>query len=198
MNQDLKLCPSQVCFAKNTMVLGSFFTKTSRFNYIQQMQNFLMVRLGMVVVIGGVVISMGVAMVFFLEYQPNVLEAQLGQQITIGPVTYTLSYEGLEKGSKEIESDRMFMKIGILAEDSNGEMITAEKKQFILLDKNRAHTEPTHGIFVEGSPQILAYFPLEEDKLDDEFQYKIMVRPTKEQRSTDLGFVCVTNCEETQ
>ncbi len=154
-----------------------------------------MIRLGMVVVVGAVVISMGVAMAFFVEYQPNIIESQLGQQIKVGPATYILSYEGIEKGSKEIESDMTFMKIGIVAEGPEGEPVTAEKKQFILLDKNGVQTQPTHGIFAKDSPQVIAYFPLEDEEIDDEFQYKIMVRPTKDQGSTDLGFVCVTNCD---
>jgi len=152
-------------------------------------------RVGIVIVVGAVVASMGIAMVFFVEYQPNIIEVQLGQQITVGPATYVLSYEGIEKGSKEIESDRTFMKIGIVAEDANGETVTAEKKQFVLMDKDRVQTVPTHGVFVEESPQVIAYFPLEGDRIDEEFQYKVMVRPTKDQRSTDLGFVCITNCE---
>ncbi len=154
-----------------------------------------MIRVGMILIIGAIIASMAVAMMFFLEYQPNILETGLGEQITVGPTTYTLSYEGIEKGSKEIESDKTFIKIGILAKDSDGDTVTAEKKQFILLDKNNVQTEPTHGIFVEGSPQIIAYFPLEDKALDEEFQYKIMIRPTKEQGSTDLAFVCITNCQ---
>lgn len=155
-----------------------------------------MAKMGIIIVIGAILISMGAAMFFFFEYQPNLIERQLGEPITIGPATYTLTYEGMEKGSKEIESDRTFMKIGIMAVDKNGESITAEKKQFILLDKDRVQTEPTHGIFAEESPQIIAYFPLKDDELDEEFQYRMMIRPTKDQGSTDLGFVCITNCEQ--
>ena len=153
-----------------------------------------MARFGAVIVIGAVVASMGVAMVFFMEYQPNIVRAEIGEQIAVGPVMYTLSYEGTEKGSREIKSDKTFIKIGILAEGAGGESATAQKTQFTLLDKMGAQTPPTHGIFPEGSPQILAYFPLGDEDLDDGFSYEIMIRPTKEQASTDLGFVCVTNC----
>lgn len=154
-----------------------------------------MARLGIIVIMGAVLISMGAAMVFFLEYQPNLLEGNLGEPVTVGPVTYTLTYEGIEKGSKEIESNRTFMKIGITATYENGEAATAEKKQFMLLDADGVQTEPTHGIFAEESPQVVAYFPLEGDEINEQFQYKIMIRPTKGQGSTDLGFVCVTNCQ---
>lgn len=154
-----------------------------------------MVRILAVIVIAAIVASMGVAMAFFVEYQPNIKEVNLGQRITIGPATYILSYEGIEKGSKEIKSDKTFMKIGIIAENPSGEQVAPEKRQFILIDKDKTQTQPTHGIFAEDSPQIIAYFPLQDGELDGEFQYKIMIRPTKEQGSTDLGFVCVTNCK---
>jgi len=154
-----------------------------------------LVRILAVIVIAAIVASMVVAMAFFVEYQPNIKEVNLGQQITIGPATYILSYEGIEKGRQEIKADETFMKIGIIAESPSGEQITPEKRQFILVDKGRTQTQPTHGIFAEDSPQVIAYFPLQAGKLDEDIQYKIMIRPTKEQGSTDLGFVCVTNCE---
>lgn len=154
-----------------------------------------MIRLGIILVVGAIVASMGVAMAFFMEYQPNILEAGPGEPLAVGPAEYTLTYEGVEEGNEEIRSDRTFMKVRIHSEDRGGGGAAAEKRQFTLLDRGGIQTPPSHGTFVEGSPgTIIAYFPLEGDELDEGFQYKVMVRPTKEQRSTDLGFVCVANC----
>ncbi len=154
-----------------------------------------MARLGIVLVISAVVTSMGIAMVFFTQYQPNVMDAGPGEQVTVGPARYTLTYEGVAEGSPETGSNRTFIMVGILAEDLQGAPASAEKRQFTLRDQNGVHTKATHGLFSETSPQITAYFPLEGDTLDSEFEYTVIVRPTKEQGSMDLAVVCVTNCQ---
>ncbi len=156
-----------------------------------------MARLGIVLVIGAVVASMGIAMVFFTEYRPNVTEAGLNEPITVGPAQYTLTYEGIQTGSPETGSNRTFVKVGIMAKNlHDGSPATAEKRQFTLIDRGGIHTEPTHGLFSDTSPQITAYFPLEEDALDPGFAYTVIVRPTKEQGSTDLAMVCIANCQQ--
>ena len=154
-----------------------------------------MARIGIVLIIAAIVVSMAIAMVFYLDYQPNIINAKLGEEVTVGPVKYILTYDGIEKGSKEIESDATFMKINIISEGLSGEAVTAEKKQFSLVDKQGKQTKPTHGIFTKDSPAVVAYFPLVDEELDEEFQYNILIRPTKEQRSTDLAVICVTQCE---
>ena len=147
----------------------------------------------MLLVIGAIIVSMAVAMMFFMEYRPVVLETDEGQQLTIGPVRYTLTYEGIKDGLEEINSNRTFMKVGIVAENLQGEPVVTEKRQFTLLDKKNNQTKPTHGEFA-GESKIIAYFALDGDELDEEFEYRIMVRPTKEQASLDIGFVCMANC----
>jgi len=176
-------------------------------------------RIHAVVIIGAIVASMVVAAVLFLEYYQNIKEAHVGEQIVIGHTSYVLICEGTERGSKEIQSDRTFMKIGIRAANLKGEPVPAETSQFVLIDKGGTQTQPTHvmpveesrrvityypfdggqravrHIYVEGS-QVIAYFPLQDEEPDEWFQYRIMIRPTLGQVSADLGFVYVTNCQD--
>lgn len=152
-----------------------------------------MARVGMMLVIGAIVASMIIAMFFFIEYRQIILEAEEGEQITVGPARYTLTYEGIEEGLREINSNGTFMKVGIVAVNMKGETVMTEKKQFALLDRDNVQTRPVHGVIADSS-KITAYFPLADDEFDEEYEYRVMIRPTKEQASLDIGFVCITNC----
>lgn len=138
---------------------------------------------------------MAIAMFFYFEYKTTPVTGVLGEQITVGPIRYMLTYEGIEKGNTEIRSDSTFMKINIISEDLSGNPTVAEKKQFFLLDQNSTHTRPTHGIITDNASMVTAYFPLAGNALNDEFGYNIMIRPAKEHATTDLGIVCVTRCD---
>lgn len=168
-----------------------------------------MVKIGIIVVMGGVIATMVIAMIFFWNYQPNVIQVEAGQGVIVGPVEYMLIYQGIQKGDARTESDSTFMKVDITAKDvDTGESVLTKKSQFSLHDKQGKKTSPTHGVFIEDNDiddaqtpdkkptKITAFFPIQDETLDDEFSYVITIRPTKEQRSTDIAVVCMTNCDK--
>jgi hypothetical protein len=74
--------------------------------------------------------------------------------------------------------------------------------QFHLIDEKRPDHEAVYGAF---SPEDLIDDYLEPGKpvswttqfdvpYDEEEQYKILIRPTKQQETLDTAIICITNC----
>lgn len=153
-----------------------------------------MVRAGIVIVVGAVIFSMALAMSFYVMYQPNLINVDIGEQVKVGPNRYVLTYQGVEQGSRAIQSDSTFIKVDIITENEDGQAIPAERKQFELIDKYGVQTPPTHGVIDDVSSVVTAYFPISDKEFDDQFSYKVILRPTKNQSSTDIAIICITNC----
>lgn len=147
-----------------------------------------MASLAVIAVAAAVVASMSVAMVFFLDYKPEIVTASAGERVRVGPNTYAVTYDGIE----EEESGTVFARVSIDARGPGGDPAPVGRQQFGLVDKSPPPTQPSHGEFGEGG-QITAYFPLQ-GGFDEEFEYVLMIRPTKEQSSSDLARVCLANC----
>lgn len=148
-----------------------------------------MASLAVIVVAAAVVASMSVAMVFFLDYKPEIVTASAGERVRVGPNTYAVTYLGTEEGQ---DTGTVLAKVSIDARGPGGDPAPVGRQQFGLVDKSPPPTQPSHGEFGEGG-QITAYFPLQEG-FDEEFEYVLMIRPTKEQSSSDLARVCLANC----
>ena len=58
--------------------------------------------IGVVIVIGAIIASMGIAMIMYTQYTTNFIESTAGEKITVGPVEYVVTFEGTHEGSKKL------------------------------------------------------------------------------------------------
>ncbi len=157
-----------------------------------------------VMIIVGIFASMGAGMYMYSVYQTNYITGVAGDTITVGPVEYVITFEGTHNGSEEIRPENTFVMIGITAKNTSDEKTLLTGGQFYIVDeKDQKH----EAIFGEGefSSKDLFIEWLEPNKpieittqfdipFNEESQYKIIVRPQKEQSTTDTAVVCITNC----
>ena len=161
-----------------------------------------MVRMGVVIVIGAIIGSIILANFMYLQYQTNFIEVNEGETVTVGPVEYVITFEGTHEGSKEVRPENTFVKIGITAKNISDEKTLLSGGQFYLIDeKDQKHK----AIFGEFSSTDLVQKGLDPNKsigvttqfdipFDEDENYKIIIRPTKDQSTTDTASVCLINC----
>ena len=161
-----------------------------------------MVNIGIFIVIGAVVASMVFAIYMYSEYQTNFVTANAGEPIIVGPVEYTILFEGTHKGDKETKPENTFVKIRINAKNVSDETTRMSGGQFYLVDEKSKKHQPIYGNF---SPEDLLDDYLEPDKpvswttqfdvpYDEETKFSVTIKPTKQQTTVDVGNVCLTNC----
>ncbi len=161
-----------------------------------------MARIGLVIVIGAIIVSMGIAVYMYAQFQPNLIFANYGEPVSVGPVQYTITFDGTHEGNKETKPENTFVKIRIVAENLSQETTRMSGGQFHLIDDNRPDHEAIYGGF---SQEDLIEDYLEPGKpvswttqfdvpYDEEEQYKILIRPTKQQKTLDTAIICITNC----
>jgi hypothetical protein len=157
-----------------------------------------------IMIIGGIIVSMGAGMYMYSQYQTNYISAVAGDTITVGPVEYVITFEGTHNGSEEIRPENTFVMIGITAKNVTNEKTLLTGGQFYIVDEKDQKHEATYGegefsskdLFIEwlepNKPiEITTQFDI---PFDEESLYKIIVRPQKEQSTTDTAVVCITNC----
>ncbi len=155
-----------------------------------------------VMIIVGIMASMGAGMYMYSQYQTNYISAVAGDTITVGPVEYVITYEGTHQGSEEVVPENVFVKIGISAKNVSNENTLLTGGQFYIVDERDQKHEAIYGefsskdLFIEwlepNKPiEITTQFDI---PFDEESQYKIIVRPQKEQSTVDTAVVCITNC----
>ena len=150
----------------------------------------------------GVVISiMAVSMYMYVENKINIIEANSGDRVTIGPVEYAITFEGTHNGNKETQPENTFVHIGIVAKNISEERTLMSKSQFYIMDDKKKYL----AVDGEFSSKDLVSEWLEPGKavqkttqfdipFDDKKQYNVIIRPQKEQSSVDAAVVCITNC----
>ena len=157
-----------------------------------------------VMIIVGIFVSMGAGMYMYSQYQTNYITAVEGDIITVGPVEYVITFEGTHNGSEEIKPENTFVMIGITAKNTSDEKTLLTGGQFYIVDEKDQKHEAIYGegefsskdLFIEwlepNKPiEITTQFDI---SFDEESQYKIIVRPQKEQSTVDTAVVCITNC----
>jgi hypothetical protein len=158
---------------------------------------------GLVIVIGAIIGSMGLAMFMYTQYQTNYIESSVGNVVTVGPVEYIVTFEGTHTGDKETVPENIFVMIGITAKNVSKENTALSGGQFYLIDENDQKHKAVYGEFSPkdlwiigldpGKPmEITTQFDIE---FDEEIQYKIVIRPQKDQSTVDTASICLTNCE---
>lgn len=161
-----------------------------------------MAGIGIVIVIGAIIGSMALAMFMYTQYQTNYIETVAGETIKVGPVEYVITFEGTHKGDKDTVPENTFVMIGITAKNTGDEKTLLSGGQFYLVgEKDQKHK----AVFGEFSSKDLWMEWLEPDEpieittqfdipFDKEKQYKIIIRPQKDQSTVDTASVCLTNC----
>ena len=161
-----------------------------------------MVKIGAVIVLLAIIASMGAGMYMYTQYQTNYITSVAGETITVGPVEYVITFEGIHDGNKEVVPENTFVMIGITAKNIGDEKTLLTGGQFYIIDEKEQKHEAIYGEF---SAKDLFIEWLEPNKpierttqfdipFDEEKQYKIIVRPQKEQSSVDTAVICITNC----
>ena len=161
-----------------------------------------MARIGLVIVIGAIIGSMVLANYMYMQYQTNFIEVSEGETVIVGPVEYIVTFEGTHEGDKETEPENTFVKIGIIAKNISDENTVVSGGQFFLIDeKDQKHK----AVFGEFSSKDLWLVGLEPNKpievttqfdipFDEDENYKIVIRPQKDQSTVDTASICLTNC----
>jgi len=204
----MKLCMFYLIANKTRTIylkLKGFSNKTTqkmRFNYIPKNFSQFMVNMGIIIVIGAIIASIVVANYMYSQYTTNYIEAVAGKPVIVGPVEYIITFEGTHEGSKEVVPENTFVKIGITAKNISNEKTVISGGQFYIVDdKDQKH----EAVFGEFSSKDLFLEALEPNKpierttqfdipYDEEKQYKIIIRPQKDQSTVDTAVVCITNC----
>jgi len=158
--------------------------------------------MGVIIVIGAIIASIVFANYMYTQYTTNYIEAVAGTPIIVGPVEYTIIFEGTHEGSKDVTPENTFVKIGITAKNISDKTTVISGGQFYIVDeKDQKHK----AVFGEFSPKDLFLEALEPNKpierttqfdipFDKDKQYKIIIRPQKDQSTVDTAVVCITNC----
>ena len=158
--------------------------------------------MGLVIVIGAIIGSMVLANYMYIQYQTNFIEVNEGETVVVGPVEYVVTFEGTHDGDKETEPENIFVKIGIIAKNISDENTVVSGGQFFLIDeKDQKHK----AVFGEFSSKDLWLVGLEPNKpievttqfdipFDEDENYKVVIRPQKDQATVDTASICLTNC----
>ena len=113
-----------------------------------------MARMGIIIVIGAIIASMIFANYMYTQYTTNYIEAVGGKPIIVGPVEYTITFEGTHVGSKEVIPKNMFVKIGITAKNiSNEKTIISGGQFYIVDDKEQKH----EAVYLENFLQKICF-----------------------------------------
>ena len=161
-----------------------------------------MARIGIIIVIGVVIITMAAGMYTYTQYQTNYITAVAGETVTVGPVEYTITFEGTHEGDKGTIPENTFVMIGIVAKNIGDEKTLISGGQFYFVDEKEQKHRAVYGEF-SSKDMLMEWLepnkPIEKTTqfdilFDEEKQYKIIIRPQKEQSTVDTAVICITNC----
>jgi len=168
----------------------------------QNNSKLVMGGIGLVIVIGAIIASMGLAMIMYTQYTTNFIESTVGEKITVGPVEYVVTFEGTHEGNKEVVPENTFVMIGITAKNTGDEKTLFSGGQLYIVDEKEQKHEAVYGEFSSKDLLVEWLEPNESIErttqfdipFDEEKQYKIIIRPQKEQSTVDTALICITNC----
>ena len=161
-----------------------------------------MVRGFIIAVVVGITVSIGFAIAYYLEFQPNFIYVSGGEPVQVGPVKYIIEHIGEHNGDEKTSPEHTFVQISIIAENLGKEDTRMNGGQFYILDENDAKVQPVYGNFSENDllnnileQHVPVFYTTQFDiPYDENKQYRIGIKPTKEQASMDIGMVCIINC----
>lgn len=163
-----------------------------------------MIRIGMVVVFGGIVGSMVIALYAYTMYQPNELAVPHGEPVILGPLEYAITFEGTSNGNDEFRPEHTFVQIRINMQNVAGYDATVSGGQFYIVAAGSTPLQPRFGNGTLGQEDLLretlqpgshitrtTQFDV---PFSDEATYQVLIRPAKEHATSDHAIVCLTNC----
>ena len=161
-----------------------------------------MVQMGIVIVVGAIIASIVIANFAYTQYQTNYIETTAGETVKVGPVEYVVTFEGIHEGSKEVKPENTFVMIGIFAENVSEDKTVISGGQFYIVDEKNQKHKAVYGPFSSkelGLEGLDPGKPIERTTqfdipFDEDIQYKIIIRPQKDQVTTDTASICITNC----
>ena len=161
-----------------------------------------MAQMGIVIVIGAIIASMVIANFAYTQYQTNYIETTAGETVKVGPVEYIITFEGTHEGSKEVKPENTFVMIGIFAENVSKDKTVISGGQFYIVDEKNQKHKAVYGPFSSkelGLEGLDPGKPIERTTqfdipFDEDIQYKIIIRPQKDQSTIDTAVICITNC----
>jgi hypothetical protein len=170
--------------------------------YTKFIKNKVLAGIGLVIVIGAIIISMAAAMYMYTQYQTNFIQSVAGEPVTVGPVEYIITFDGTHQGNKETVPENTFVKIRIVAKNISQEDTRMSGGQFYLIDEKDQKHEAVYGGFSEedlfnnnlepGKPT--SWTTQFDVPYDEQKQYDIVIRPSKQQSTVDTAMICLTNC----
>lgn len=142
------------------------------------------------------------AMYMYYQYQPNFIQVQSGESVKVGPMQYSVTFDGTHMGNEETQPENTFVKIRIQAKNISEEKQRMSGGQFYLIDPNDQKHEAVYGDFSSEDliddilePGESATWTTQFDvPYDESQQYDIVIRPTKQQSTVDTAMICITNC----
>ena len=163
-----------------------------------------MIRIGMVLILGGIVGSMVIALYAYTLYQPNALDTPHGEPVVLGPLEYAVTFEGTDSGSDEFRPEHTFVKIRINMQNVAEHEATVSGGQFYILSTGGMPLQPRYGNGTLGQEDLLletlqpgshitrtTQFDI---PFDGDATYQVLIRPAKEHATPDHAIVCLTNC----
>ncbi len=164
------------------------------------MQN--MVRIGAVIIIGAIIVSMAVALHYYEEYRRVYVHVGAGEPVQVGPVMYKVEYEGNHDGNEKTRPADVFFKIRISATNLDEEETRMSGGQFFIRDEDDRMKQPVFGNFTDMDlreyylqPGVESVWTTQYDiPFESDRRYEIEIHPTKVQSSLDIGRVCLLNC----
>jgi len=155
-----------------------------------------------ILIVAGVIATIGLALSYYVAFQPNFIYVNAGEPIQVGPVKYIIEYIGENNGDEKTRPEHTFIEISIVAENLGERTTYMTGGQFYILDENDDKYQPVYGNFSENDllndllepNQPVSYTTQFDIPFDENKQYRIGILPTKEQASIDIGIICVTNC----
>jgi hypothetical protein len=161
-----------------------------------------MAQMGIVIVVGAIIASIVIANFAYTQYQTNYIETTAGETVKVGPVEYVVTFEGTHEGSKEVKPENTFVMIGIFAENVSEDKTVISGGQFYIVDEKNQKHKAVYGPFSSkelGLEGLDPGKPIERTTqfdipFDEDIQYKIIIRPQKDQVTTDTASICITNC----
>ena len=161
-----------------------------------------MVQGGIVIVVVAIIVSIVVANFAYTQYQTNYIETTAGETVKVGPVEYVVTFEGTHEGSEEVKPENTFVMIGIIAKNISEDKTVISGGQFYIVDEKNQKHKAVYGPFSSkelGLEGLDPGKPIERTTqfdipFDEDIQYKIIIRPQKDQVTTDTASICITNC----
>jgi len=161
-----------------------------------------MVRVFIIAVMVAITVSIGFAIWAYLEWQPNFIYVNGGESVQVGPVKYIIEYIGEHSGDENTSPEHTFVQISIIAENVGKESTRMTGGQFHIFNEDNTRVQPVYGNFSENDllndileQHVPVFYTTQFDiPYDENKQYRIGIKPTKEQASMDIGMVCIINC----